>query len=180
MASISAQAKPVLELLEGEAETPPFSARELRDAFGCFATGVTIVSAAGPEGPVGLTVNSFTSVSLDPPLLLFCIERRSGCLPALEAADGFAVNVLAADQQALAAGFACRRTERFTLARWTTTARGVPILPEAMAVFECRRHAVHDGGDHRIFVGRVERIRQTASDPLLVFQGGYHKAHPAG
>ena len=173
MARILAQAEVVFDLFPGEAEAPAFSARELRDAFGCFATGVTIVTAAGPQGPVGLTVNSFSSVSLDPPLLLFCIDRRTGSLPVFEAAEAFAVNVLGADHQGLAAEFARRGVERFTEARWATAGRDLPILPEATAVFECRRYAVHDGGDHRIFVGRIERLRRVACDPLVVFQGSY-------
>ncbi|MEO8115056.1 MAG: flavin reductase family protein [Phenylobacterium sp.] len=155
-----------------------FTARELRDAFGCFATGVTIVTAAGETGPVGLTVNSFTSVSLDPPLLLFCVGLRTNCLPVLERAERFSVNVLHAGQEALAARFACRQTERFVEAGWTTGSLGQPILSDAMAVFECRRHAVHGGGDHRIFLGRVEALRcDRRADPLLVFQSRYRSAH---
>lgn len=162
------------ESFGGPAAGPELSRRALRDIFGCFATGVTIVTAGCTERPVGLTVNSLASVSLDPPLLLFCIDRRAGSLPAFEQAETFAVNVLQAGQQALAARFACQNSERFAEAGWAAGALSLPILDSALAVFECRRHAVHDGGDHRIFVGRVERVRQAdRPDPLLVFQGRY-------
>lgn len=152
------------------------SARELRDAFGAYATGVTLVTAQGPDGPVGITANSFTSVSLDPPLLLVCVDRRARALPAFERAESFAVNVLHAGHAALSSRFARPHgdADRFGHPAWTTGALGLPVLGEALAVFECRRHAVHDGGDHRIFLGRVEAVRrQPASDPLVVFQGAY-------
>ncbi|HEY0437295.1 MAG TPA: flavin reductase family protein [Phenylobacterium sp.] len=155
-----------------------FDQRQLRDVFGCFATGVTIVTAAGPDGPVGLTVNSFTSVSLDPPMLLFCIDRRTTSLPVFEAADAFAVNVLHAGQERLAAEFACRGADRFGEVRWTAGGAGAPVLEDAMATLECRRHSAHDGGDHRIFIGRVTALRCDPSfDPLLVFQGRYRSVH---
>jgi flavin reductase (DIM6/NTAB) family NADH-FMN oxidoreductase RutF len=150
-----------------------FTQRELRDGLGAFASGVTIVTAVGPRGPVGLTVSAFASVSLDPPLVLVCLDKRAGSLPAFEAADSFAVNVLGADQQALAAHYACRGSERFGEAGWSLSPRDLPVLDEALAVIECRRHAVHDGGDHRIFVGRAVSLRRTEADPLLVFGGRY-------
>lgn len=152
------------------------SARELRDAFGAYATGVTLVTAQGPDGPVGITANSFTSISLDPPLLLVCVDRRARSLPAFERAESFAVNVLHADHEPLSNRFARPHGdgERFDHAGWTTGALGLPILADALAVFECRRHAVHEGGDHRIFLGRVEALRRhSAAEPLVVFQGAY-------
>jgi flavin reductase (DIM6/NTAB) family NADH-FMN oxidoreductase RutF len=162
-----------VDLAELRAAPEAFTERELRDALGCFATGVTVATTVGARGPVGLTVSAFTAVSLDPPLLLVCLDKRCGALPAFEAAEAFAVNVLAADQQGLAAHYACRGSERFTEAGWTLSPRDLPVLDQALAVFECRRHAVHDGGDHRIFLGRVEAIRRAPADPLLVFQGRY-------
>ena len=156
-----------------------FTARQLRDAFGCFATGVTVVTTLGEDGsPVGLTANSFTSVSLEPPLVLFCLDRRSASLPAFERADTFAVNVLHAGQEALSARFARRDPGRFAEAAWTAGITGAPLLRDVTAVFECRRHAVHDGGDHRIFVGRVEAVSWEGSyDPLVFFQGRYRSVH---
>ena len=156
-----------------------FSPRQLRDAFGCFATGVTVVTTMGEDGvPVGLTANSFTSVSLDPPLLLFCLDRRSTSLQAFERAETFAVNVLHAGQEALSARFSRREPNRFAEADWATGRCGAPVLSDVAAVFECRRHAVIDGGDHRIFFGRVEAVGCDGSyDPLVFFQGRYRSVH---
>jgi flavin reductase (DIM6/NTAB) family NADH-FMN oxidoreductase RutF len=157
----------------------PFTTRELRDAFGCFATGVAVITTLEPGGaPVGLTANSFTSVSLDPPLLLFCLDRRSTRLPAFEIADRFAANVLHAGQEPLSARFSRREADGQPDAIWASGGAGLPLLADAMAVFECRKHAVHEGGDHRIFVGEVEAIAWEASyDPLVYFQGRYRSVH---
>jgi flavin reductase (DIM6/NTAB) family NADH-FMN oxidoreductase RutF len=157
-----------------------FSERELRDALGSFASGVTIVTAVGPRGPVGLTVSAFSSVSLDPPLVLVCVDRRCGSLSALEAAGAFAVNVLGAEQAGIAAHYARRGSERFGEAGWRLSGHDLPVLDEALAVIECRRHAVHDGGDHRIFIGRVVGLSRRAADPLLLFQGSYRAVEGAG
>lgn len=151
--------------------------RRLRDAFGCFTTGVTVVSAYGPDGAaIGLTANSFTSVSLDPPLLLFCLDRRSRRAPTFEAAPAFVVNVLHARQETLSTRFARGGSddEAACFEDWD----GAPALGDAMAAFGCRRHAVHDGGDHLMVVGRVERLRfDPDQDPLLYFQGRYRSVH---
>ena len=159
--------------------TTEFSARELRDAFGCFATGVTVVTALGDDGaPVGLTANSFTSVSLEPPLVLFCLDRRSTSLPVLERAERFAVNVLHAGQEAVSARFSRREPDRFAGTAWRPGTTGVPVLEDAAAHFECRRESVLDGGDHRIFIGRVEAVACEGSyDPLVFFQGRYRSVH---
>ena len=153
--------------------------RRLRDAFGCFGTGVTVASALGEGGaPVGITANSFTSVSLEPPLLLFCLDRRSRRLPAFERAERFAVNVLHAGQEAVSARFSRREPDRFTGTEWRPGRAGVPLLADAMASFECRKDSVADGGDHRIFVGRVEAVSCEGSyDPLVFFQGRYRSVH---
>ena len=150
--------------------------RRLRDAFGCFGTGVTLVSALDEAGiPVGLTANSFSSVSLDPPLLLFCIDRASRRLPVFERAEAFGVSVLHAGQEGISAAFA-RGGARFDLP-WRVE-DGAPVLADAMAAFACVRHAVHDGGDHLIFVGRVLRLSfDPTQDPLLFFQGRYRSVH---
>jgi len=154
-------------------------ARTLRDALGCFATGVTVVATVDAAGrPVGLTANSFTSVSLDPPLLLVCLARAAGTLPCFEAADHFSVNVLHIGQQPTSNRFARREEERFAMTLWEAWGTGVPIIKHALASFECARHAVVDGGDHVILVGRVLRVRfEPRRDPLLYFRGKYRRLH---
>jgi flavin reductase (DIM6/NTAB) family NADH-FMN oxidoreductase RutF len=137
---------------------------------------VTLVSALdGAGSPVGLTANSFTSLSLEPPLLLFCIDRRSRRLPVFERAEFFGVNVLHAGQEAISVAFA--RGEPPLDLPWSLEA-GAPVLADAMAAFACARHAVHDGGDHLIFVGRVMRLSfDPTQDPLIYFQGRYRSVH---
>ncbi|PKP82751.1 MAG: flavin reductase [Alphaproteobacteria bacterium HGW-Alphaproteobacteria-18] len=154
-------------------------ARTLRDALGCFATGVTVVTAMDREGqPVGLTANSFTSVSLDPPLLLVCIAKTSGSLRAMEGAEHFAVNVLHIGQQPVSNRFARPGTDRFSETPWQRGQHDVPLLSGALVNFECVRHAEYDGGDHVILVGRVERARyEPRRDPLLYFKGRYRRLH---
>ena len=148
----------------------------LRRAFGCFATGVTIVTALGEDGvPVGLTVNSFTSVSLDPPLLLVCPARDAGSTMALENADRFAVSVLGDDAHELSTLFAAKGRDRFAQGEWSSFEGGAPYLDHALAAFDCRVHAVHEGGDHLILVGEVESARfREDENPLLYYRGSYH------
>lgn len=154
-------------------------ARTLRDALGCFATGVTIVTAMnGKREPVGLTANSFTSVSLDPALLLVCIAKTSGSLKVLESADYFAVNVLHIGQQLASNTFARPGDDRFAKTPWQTGHNDVPLIGGALVNFECSRHAMHDGGDHIILVGKVERAKyEPRRDPLLYFKGKYRRLH---
>ena len=154
--------------------------RRLRDAFGCFGTGVTLVSTISAEGSVtAVTANSFTSVSLEPPLLLFCLNKRSRRLPVFEQAERFAVNVLHAGQEALSVSLAQAQAHaqgREDLG-WTMH-EGAPVLNDAMAAFACVRHAAYDGGDHVIFVGRVLQLSfDPDQDPLLYFQGRYRSVH---
>ncbi len=152
-----------------------FDQRAFRDTLGCFATGVCIVSASGRDGrPVGLTVNSFTSVSLDPPLVLFCIDNRSESLGAFVDSSGFSVAVLGAEQKVLSHTFAAvppqNRWDGVAAETWDS---GAPIIPDALATMDCARHATYDGGDHTILVGRVLRFRRRDGEPLLYFRGGY-------
>jgi len=153
--------------------------RTLRDALGCFATGVTVVTCLGPDGePAGLTVNSFTSVSLDPPLLLVCIAKAAASAPALIAASHFAINVLQTGQQPASIRFSTRDQDRFGTTPWSSGEAGAPILEESLGVFECERFAVYDGGDHQILVGRVIKASfDGALDPLLYFRGRYRRLH---
>ncbi|HEX8569844.1 MAG TPA: flavin reductase family protein [Caulobacteraceae bacterium] len=158
--------------------TAAFTPRQLRDAFGCFATGVTVLTTLDEGRPVGLTANSFTSVSLDPPLVLFCLDRRSTSLPAFERAEHLAVNVLHAGQEALSMRFSRREPDRFADTPWVPGRAGMPLLADAMAVFECRRESVEDAGDHRLFLARVEAVACDASyDPLVFFHGRYRSVH---
>ena len=154
-------------------------ARTFRDALGCFATGVTIITAMGADGqPIGLTANSFTSVSLDPPLLLVCIANNAGSAAVLEVADRFAVNVLQIGQQPTSNRFASKAEDRFGLTPWEPGEFGTPVLTGSLASFECARHAVHEGGDHFILVGRVLKARfEPRRDPLLYFRGKYRRLH---
>jgi len=153
--------------------------RTLRDALGSFATGVTVVTCVDEQGqPAGLTVNSFTSVSLDPPLLLVCIAKRARSAATLTAAGHFAVNVLQTGQQPASIRFSTKDEDRFGATPWSTGETGAPLLMDSLAVFECERTAVHDGGDHLILVGRVIRASFDPNmDPLLYFRGRYRRLH---
>lgn len=154
-------------------------ARTLRDALGCFATGVTILTANDGSGaPVGLTANSFTSVSLDPPLLLACIAKSAASSEAFAEARHFAVNVLHIGQQPASIRFSRRGEDRFGETPWELGLERTPVLTGSLATFECSQHAVHDGGDHIILVGQVERARfEPRRDPLLYFRGKYRRLH---
>jgi len=154
----------------------PFDARALRDAFGCFATGVTVVTGRGVDGvSVGLTANSFTSLSLDPPLLLFCPAKTASALPALRATGRFVINVLHHAAEPVANRFASRNVDRFADSDWEDW-DGLPVLADALANFACTLHAEHDGGDHIIMVGRIERLRYAHThDPLLYVKGRYRQ-----
>ncbi|MFZ4603281.1 MAG: alpha/beta fold hydrolase [Caulobacterales bacterium] len=153
--------------------------RTLRDAMGCFATGVTVVTACDAEGcPVGLTANSFTSVSLDPPLVLVCIAKTAGSLAVLSSQPNFAINVLHIGQQPTSNRFARKEGDRFADVAWEPGASGAPILQGGLAAFECTRDAIHDAGDHVILIGRVDRARfDPYRDPLLYFRGRYRRLH---
>jgi flavin reductase (DIM6/NTAB) family NADH-FMN oxidoreductase RutF len=154
-------------------------ARTLRDAMGCFATGVTIVTARSGDGtPIGLTANSFTSVSLDPPLLLVCIANKAGSAPVLRDAAHFAVNVLQIGQQPTSNRFAGKGEDRFAATPWEEGESGLPVLTGSLGIYECRQHAVHDAGDHFILIGHVLRARfEPRRDPLLYFRGKYRRLH---
>jgi flavin reductase (DIM6/NTAB) family NADH-FMN oxidoreductase RutF len=151
----------------------------LRDALGCFGTGVTIVTTLDKEnGPVGLTANSFTSVSLDPELLLVCLSRASRSTPHFLDADAFAVNVLHVGQQETAQRFATKVDNRFSETAWESWSTGVPILTDSLANFECEKYAEYDGGDHIILVGHVIQLRyESEYDPLLYYRGAFRELH---
>lgn len=144
----------------------------LRAALGQYATGVTVVTTLDAEGrPAGLTVNSFASVSLDPPLVLWSLAQTSACMQAFRSCEHFAVNVLAVDQFELSNRFALAGYDKFADIEWLPGLGGVPLLNGCCARFECRSQARHAGGDHVIFVGRIERFSREDRAPL-VFHGG--------
>lgn len=156
-----------------QARSPSFSSLEFRAALGMFATGVTIVTARAPDGaPVGLTANSFNSVSLTPPLVLWSLSRRAGTMPAFRAGSHYAINILAADQRTLAERFAGRAEDRFDGVDWHEGAAGAPVIEGAVAVFECFNRSRYEEGDHVIFVGEVERCAHRAGAQPLIFHGG--------
>lgn len=152
---------------------PSFTAPDFRAALGMFATGVTIVTARAPDGScIGLTANSFNSVSLDPPLVLWSLGLRSGALPAFTSGSHYAINILAAGQRTLAERFAGRHADRFAGVAWREGAGGAPLLDGAAAVFECFNRSRYEEGDHVIFVGEVERCMRDPAVTPLIFQGG--------
>jgi len=147
---------------------------QLRGALGRFATGVTIVSCVGAEGAsVGLTANSFQSLSLEPPLVLWSLRATSPSLQAFQAAKHFAVNVLGEAQVDLSRRFATRRDDKFDEGAWAPGAFGAPVLAGCSAVFECETVSQQAVGDHVLFIGRV-LLTNEAPIPPLVFQGGHY------
>ncbi|MDT0509783.1 alpha/beta fold hydrolase [Novosphingobium sp. MMS21-SN21R] len=176
----------LLDFLERKAPRQPLTfirgsePRVLRDALGCFGTGVTIVTTINEDGePIGLTANSFTSVSLDPPLILFSLARSSANLETFEKAGKFAVNVLHIGQQPAAGRFATRGVARFEGIVWSQRDEGgSPLLEGSLASFDCTTHAIHDGGDHLMFVGHVDHATfEPHRDPLLYFRGKFRRLH---
>lgn len=148
----------------------PSNGRALRDAFGLFATGVTIVTTSGPEGCVAITANSFSSVSMEPPLVLWSPARASRRYPLFAGAEHYAIHVLAADQQDLAWAVA-KDAGALLGTQLDQNAEGVPVLPACLARFDCRRHAVHEAGDHAIIVGEVLQATMQYGNPLAFFGG---------
>lgn len=153
--------------------TAPTDTQQFRAALGLFATGVTIVTARGPDGTlVGLTANSFNSVSLSPPLVLWSLARSAGSMPVFSRGSHYAINILAADQKDLAQRFATRDIDRFAGVAWREGAGGAPVLDGAVAVFECANRSRYEEGDHVIFVGEVERCTSRPGAQPLIFHGG--------
>jgi flavin reductase (DIM6/NTAB) family NADH-FMN oxidoreductase RutF len=151
--------------------------REFRRALGAFATGITVVTTGSPAvGMIGITANSFNSVSLDPPLVLFSLDRRAYSLPSFHSAGHFAINVLAHDQRHLSVIFATPLIDKWENVHYELWDTGCPILTDTLASFECKTQHIYDGGDHLIFVGRVQKMRVGGdSEPLLFYRGAYHR-----
>lgn len=148
--------------------------RALRDALGCFATGVAVVTALSDEGrPVGLTINSFNSLSLDPPLILWSLRASSPLAACFVPGTRFAVNVLGSAQEAVARQFSTPRPDRFVGIRWRMGPSALPHLDGAVAYFDCRLQDSHEAGDHRLLIGAVERFAAPEGEPLLFVHGSF-------
>ncbi|MEU2616556.1 flavin reductase family protein [Streptomyces sp. NPDC054813] len=148
----------------------------LRSVCANWATGVTVITSGSTERAAGLTVNSFTSVSLDPALILVCIHNDSGELPVLRRTGAFAVNILAADQEELCRSFASRHTRHTAKADTRPGITGVPVIPDALAYLECRIDREVDGGDHVIVIGEVIDLAvQREEGPLTFFRNTFHR-----
>lgn len=148
--------------------------RRLRCALGRFATGITVITTRSPEGKAeGLTVNSFSSLSLDPPMVLWSLRREAPCLPSFTRSGHFAVNVLAEDQGHLSRHFATPALNKFASVEHAIGLGGCPVLPGSLAHFECRTDQQIEAGDHIIFIGLVERFHFRDGDPLIFSAGRY-------
>lgn len=149
----------------------------LRRALGVFPTGVTVVTTRDADGqPLGMTANSFSSVSLDPPIVLWSIRKASNQHAAFTAAEHFAINVLGADQSAIAARYAGRDQARFRTEAWSDGIGGVPVLDDALARFECQRVACVDMGDHSVIFGAVQSCATADAAPLVFYRGKFARA----
>ncbi|WP_375460559.1 flavin reductase family protein [uncultured Enterovirga sp.] len=152
-----------------------FDTKAFRQALSQFATGVAVITARGPsDEAIGLTMSSFNSVSLDPPLVLFSVDRRAMSLEPMLAARGYAVNILSRSQEELANGFAKSLSDKWADVSHSLGHAEAPLLHGALAHFECEPYAHHDGGDHVVFIGRVVRFSaRSGEEPLVFFRGTY-------
>jgi flavin reductase (DIM6/NTAB) family NADH-FMN oxidoreductase RutF len=149
---------------------------EFRRACSRYATGIAVATVAGPDGtPHGLTVNSLTSVSMEPPLLLVCIAKTATAYAAFQAAKGFAINVLREEQIGLSQHFAASKEQRFDGLAWREGLCGAPVLDGVLAVLECAMHGSFDAGDHTVFIGLAEHAEYHEGAPLLYFASAYRK-----
>ena len=161
-------------------DVPAFDGAHFRQVLGHFPTGVTVITSDGPEGPVGLAIGSFTSVSLDPPLVAFCPDKRSSSWPRIREAGAFCVNVLGEDQELLCRTFASKGADKFKGIGWEPTGSGSPRLTGVLAWIDCTVETVHDAGDHEICVGRVTEmdVGEESAGPLVFYRGGYGRFEP--
>ncbi|MBP2369138.1 flavin reductase family protein [Pseudonocardia parietis] len=153
----------------------PVTPETMRDALGGFASGVVVITAQGPDGPVGFTCQSFSSLSLDPPLVSFSPARTSSTWPRIRELGRFCVNVLAADHEHLSAQFARSGTDKFAGVSWLPAPSGSPVLEGVGAWVDCTLWNEYDGGDHTIVAARVDALGADPERlPLVFFRGGYH------
>ena len=157
------------------------SVDDFRRVLGHFATGVTVITVRDSDGrPTGLTASAFTSVSLDPPLILVCVDHKSQSYPALIVSKTFAVNILSLDQEAISRRFATTKVDnKFEGVPFTLSPFGLPLIDSALAQLECATVNIHPEGDHSIFVGRVERGHSGAGAPLVYYRGRYDRLSDA-
>jgi flavin reductase (DIM6/NTAB) family NADH-FMN oxidoreductase RutF len=154
-------------------------ADDFRRVLGHFATGVTVLTTCDTDArPTGLTASAFSSVSLDPPLVLICVDHKSQSYPALRERGCFAVNILGVEQQAISRRCASSRLDKFDEVPHEISDLGLPLIEGAIAHLECTTVSTHVEGDHTIFVGRVERARVGTGEPLLYFRGQYQRLSP--
>ncbi|MDX6742408.1 flavin reductase family protein [Actinocorallia sp. A-T 12471] len=158
----------------------PFDSAAFRAAMGRYGTGVVVIAATVDGAPHGMAVNSFTSVSLDPPLVAFCAAHTSSTWPALRRATGWAVSVLAADQEDVCRTFSRKGADRFAAVPWTTSPGGHPVMADALAWLDLTPHAIHPAGDHELVLGRVTAlgVEREAADPLMFFRGSFRALSP--
>ncbi|HYV07829.1 MAG TPA: flavin reductase family protein [Blastocatellia bacterium] len=150
------------------------SKEEFRNALGRFASGVTIVTARGTDGrPCGITVSAFSSVSLDPPLVLVCIDKRASLHDCISEGVHFAVNILSEDQELMSRRFASKDEDRFNGTGYRESIQGTPLIDGSLVALECRVVHAYPGGDHTIVVGEVESASVADGKPLAYFRGGY-------
>lgn len=151
---------------------PELTTSELRDTLGCFPTGVAIATTLGTDGqPIGLTINSFNSVSMDPPLVLWSLGNNSPSFDAFKAHGAFAINILSSEQQGMCSQFARPAEDKFAGISWHNGHRGVPVLDDVLVTLECDTYNAIEGGDHEIFIGQVRKIRRRESQPLVFHRG---------
>jgi flavin reductase (DIM6/NTAB) family NADH-FMN oxidoreductase RutF len=156
------------------AEPMPVDPMEFRRTLGCFATGVTVITATDQDGnPRGLTANAFSSLSLDPTLILVCVDHRSDTFPVIGAASAFAVNILGEEQREVSQRFAQKGENKFEGLPHHSGETGAPIIEGALAVIECLVDQAHEAGDHTIFIGKVQHVEHADGKPLLFFRGNY-------
>lgn len=167
-----------MEKINNAAQT--LDALEFRSALGCYPTGVIVMTGLADDGErIGLTINSFTSVSLDPPLVSICLARTANSFETLQMRHGFILNVLGEDQRDISGRFATSGGDKWRGVDYRDGRNGVPILVPNLAAFQCTPYAEHDGGDHIIVIGRVEAVEyDPGAAPLVFHQGGYSRLTP--
>lgn len=154
----------------------PITREEFRHALGKFTSGVTVVTTCAADGhPHGLTVSAFCSVSLEPPLILVCIEKTTGSYHAFEESKAFVVNILSESQSRLSNHFASYIEDKFAGIEYETGIENIPVLKDCLVNLECRLANSYDGGDHTIFVGEIEKARIADGNPLAYFHGNYRR-----
>ncbi|MEQ6900701.1 flavin reductase family protein [Nocardioides sp. YIM 152588] len=178
-AEVDFEFRPGEDLVVHDDPAAKAAARRFRDVVGCFASGITVVTTMSGDEPVGMTCQSFSSVSLDPPLVMFIPAKTSRAWPLIQRSGRFCVNVLAADQEGVSAAMATRGIDKFEGLSWSPAAStGAPVLDGTLAHLDCTIHAVYEAGDHYLVVGRVRHLEVHAeeaevTEPLLYFKGRY-------